>query len=62
MSEATDRYQEYAENPEFDRLILLIKRGTIKCGRYAHRVKLDPKFRIKKKGEYFNDTDNDSGK
>ena len=35
-----DRYEEY-KSDYFDTVLLKIKRGDIKCGRYAHLVKID---------------------
>ena len=37
-----DRYEEYKDE-YFDTIILKIRRGDIKCGRYAHLVKIDKK-------------------
>jgi hypothetical protein len=34
-----DRLEEY-ENIDFDRLIIDINRGKVKCGKYAHLVKI----------------------
>ena len=34
-----DRYEKYKDN-DFDNIILLIRNGTIKCGRYSHLVKI----------------------
>ena len=42
-------YRDY-----FDTVILKIKRGDIKCGKYANRVKIDKKFDASGK-ELFND-------
>ena len=38
----------------FDRVILLIRNGTIKCGKYANCVKIDKNPKIKGK-EFFKD-------
>lgn len=35
-----DRLQEYEET-DLDQIILLIRNGTIKSGKYAHLVKID---------------------
>lgn len=49
----TQRYEEYRDEA-FDRIIVLIKNGTIKCGKYAHLVKID-EDKIMKGKEFFND-------
>lgn len=49
----TQRYEEYKDEA-FDRIIVLIKNGTIKCGKYAHLVKID-EDKIMKGKEFFND-------
>lgn len=48
-----DRYEQYKDE-SFDRIIVLIKNGTIKCGKYAHLVKVD-EDKIMKGKEFFND-------
>lgn len=53
----TQRYETYKDEP-FDRIIVLIKNGTIKCGRYAHLVKVD-EDKIMKGKEFFNDGKDD---
>lgn len=50
---AFDRYSHYKEE-SFDRVILLIRNGTIKCGKYANCVKIDKNPKIKGK-EFFKD-------
>lgn len=35
-----DRYQEYKDE-YFDTILLKIKKGDIKCGKYSHLVKID---------------------
>ena len=47
------RYHEYIEN-SFDTVILLIRNGTIKSGKYAHLVKVDDDKQLKGK-EFFNE-------
>lgn len=47
------------EREDFDAIIMKIKNGTIKCGRYAHKVKLKD---IKLGKELFTDGGNDQGK
>lgn len=44
-----ERFKEY-EDEDLDRIILLIRNGTIKAGRYSHLVKVDNK---KMKGKVF---------
>lgn len=45
---STERYEEYKDSRDFDRIILLIKSGKIKCGRFANRIKIDKHFKIGK--------------
>jgi hypothetical protein len=51
------RYDKYHEEP-FDSIILKIRNGTIKCGKYAHMVKID-KNKIVKRKELFTNGEND---
>lgn len=37
---SSERYEKYKDDYDFDRICLLIKRGDIKCGKYAHRIKI----------------------
>lgn len=37
---STDRYEEYKDT-ELDIILLKIRNGTIKAGRYSHLVKID---------------------
>lgn len=48
-----ERVKEYSDT-ELDAIIIAIKNGTIKCGRYSHLVKLDKSVNIKGK-EFFSD-------
>lgn len=41
--DAVERLKKY-ENADFDTIILMIKNGTIKCGRYAQKIKDDSKI------------------
>lgn len=43
-----DRYETYKDY-DFDRIILAIKKGTIKCGKYSHLVKINKNKIIKDK-------------
>lgn len=36
------RYEKYKDD-DFDAIIMKIKSGTIKCGRYSHLVKISKK-------------------
>ena len=47
-----DRYEQYKDE-DLDRIILLIRKGEIKAGRYSHLVKVD-KNKIIKDKELFN--------
>lgn len=51
--DCVERYKQWIEE-DLDKIILEIKTGRIKAGRYAHRVKIDKKFKIKGK-ELFSD-------
>lgn len=52
-----DRLLQYKDE-DFDRIILYIKKGNIKCGRYSHLVKVDKKAsKIRK--ELFGDEKSD---
>lgn len=54
-----DRYNEYKDD-DFDSIILMIKNGKIKSGRYSHLIKIDDK-KIMKGKEFFTDgEDSDS--
>lgn len=48
MSVAMERFEKYKED-DFDAIILRIKSGAIKSGRYAHLVKIDKKLKMKGK-------------
>lgn len=52
-----DRLLQYKDD-DFDRIIMYIKKGSIKCGRYSHLVKVDKKAKIEGK-ELFADGKND---
>lgn len=52
-----DRLLQYKDE-DFDRIILYIRKGNIKCGRYSHLVKVDKKAsKIRK--ELFGDEKSD---
>ena len=38
--QCADRYMEYKDE-YFDTILLKIRRGDIKCGKYSHLVKID---------------------
>lgn len=54
-----ERLKKY-EDVELDRVMLLIKRGEIKTGKYSHLVKID-KDKIVKGKEFFNNGSKESG-
>ena len=51
--QCVERYNQYKDE-SLDTVILKIRDGRIKCGRYAHLVKIDPKKILKGK-EFFTD-------
>ena len=51
------RYDKY-QDENFDSIILKIRNGTIKSGKYAHLVKID-KDKVIKRKELFTKDDND---
>lgn len=53
-----NRLQQYKEE-SFDRIILMIRNGTIKTGRYSHLVKINENKIIKGK-ELFKNESNDN--
>ena len=53
-----NRYIKYRDE-DFDKVLLLIRNGTIKAGRYAHLVKVDEDVKLKG-GVYFEDNSNES--
>ena len=50
------RYMKYKDE-DFDKVMMLIKSGHIKCGKYAHLVKIDKKKEMKGK-EFFRNGSN----
>lgn len=48
-----NRYEMYKEY-DFDKVILAIKKGSIKCGKYSHLVKVDKNKIIKDKELFTN--------
>lgn len=46
-----ERYEKYKDD-FFDTIILRIRNGDIKCGRYSNRIKLDKNLKTPK-GELF---------
>lgn len=50
---AIERYEKYKDE-DFDAIILKIRNGTIKCGRYAHLVKVDKNLDNMDRKELFN--------
>lgn len=59
MSVAMDRFEKHKDD-EFDALIIRIKSGVIKSGRFSHLVKINPK--LKMKGKVFFDDTGSAGK
>ena len=51
--QCVNRYNQYKDD-DLDQILLRIKNGTIKSGRYSHMVKIDKNYKIKGK-EFFND-------
>jgi len=51
--ECADRYERYKDE-SLDLVILKIRNGSIKCGKYANLVKIDKNYKLKGK-EFFND-------
>jgi hypothetical protein len=51
---------ETFEYDDFDKIMLLIKNGTIKCGKYSHLVKIKKDYKINRK-ELFTDGKDDKG-
>ena len=45
---STERYEKYKDQIDFDLIYLLIRRGDIKCGTYAHRIKIKKNFKVGK--------------
>lgn len=42
-----ERYEKYVDD-DIDRIVLLIKNGTIKSGKYARLVQVDKNFKLRK--------------
>lgn len=56
---AQERYEEY-NNSEFDVILMKIRNGTIKSGRYSHLVKIDKnKVYSDKQKEFFTENKGD---
>lgn len=49
---AEERYQKFKDS-DFDVILLKIKKGEIKCGKYANLVKIDNDSKVELKGELF---------
>lgn len=49
-----ERLKEYPPSESFDRIILYIKTGKIKCGKYSDRVKIKKNKIIKDKELFTN--------
>jgi hypothetical protein len=48
MAKCIDRLKQY-QDESFDRILIKIRKGEIKCGKYAHLVKVDQKKKLKGK-------------
>lgn len=53
-----NRYNEFKEE-DFDAIILKIRNGIIKCGRYSHLVKVDKNPKIEGKELFKNGSKDD---
>lgn len=53
-----DRYEQYKDE-DFDKIMLDIRKGNIKSGRYSHLVKVDKKKIIKDKELFTNGKESD---
>lgn len=51
-----DRFQQYKDE-NFDRIMLMIRNGTIKAGKYSHLVKINENKIIKGKELFKNESD-----
>lgn len=56
-----ERYEQFKED-DFDSIILSIRNGKIKSGRYAHLVKVDKSEKVDGKELFTNGEDHDNGK
>lgn len=57
---AQERYEEYNDS-EFDVILMKIRNGTIKSGRYSHLVKIDKnKVYSDKQKEFFTEKKGDN--
>lgn len=56
-----NRLTEYKDE-DFDYIILKIKKGDIKCGKYAHLVKIDKSIKSDDRKELFTDGDTKNNK
>ena len=54
--QCVDRYEKF-KNEDLDVIIMKIRNGSIKCGRYSHLVKIDKDYKLKGK-EFFSDGGN----
>ena len=58
--QCVERYNKYKDE-SLDTIILKIRNGTIKCGRYAHLVKIDSKKILKGKEFFHGQPKDDTG-
>lgn len=59
MSKALERMLQY-QDEDLDIVLLRIKSGTIKCGRFSHLVKVKGAQKVPKKGVLFDDVRSNS--
>ena len=51
-----DRYKKY-QDESFDRILIKIRKGEIKCGKYSHLVKIDHNKKLKGKVFFDHETE-----
>ena len=56
-----DRFEEFKDEP-LDIIIMKIRNGTIKCGRYSNLVKIDKNKEMKGKEFFTNGKEDSTGK
>jgi len=54
-----NRYEKYRDD-DFDKILLLIKKGDIRCGKYSTLVKVDKDKKILNRKEFFGNEDSKS--
>lgn len=56
-----ERYEKYKDE-SFDTIIMRVRKGEIKCGKYSHLVKIDKNKEYNGKELFKNGKDNSDGK